>query len=403
MKTRLLIPAVFVLTAVAVLAYPLTRAGTNPVIAPVAPAVVAPTLAAANGKPRIDVVFVLDTTGSMGGLIQGAKENIWSIASSMAQAKPTPELRIGLVAYRDRGDEYVTRTVDLSSDLDSMFATLMDFKADGGGDGPESVNQALHDAVHRISWSQDKDAYKVIFLVGDAPAHTDYANDVQYPETIAAATALGVVVNTIQVGSDAGTNAEWQRIAALNQGEFFKVDQSGGALAVSTPFDDKLAELSRELDETRMFYGDADKRQELDAKVAATDKLHAMSTTGSRVKRAMFNASAAGKDNLLGENELVDAIASGRIELADVPETELPAPMRSLSKEEQVSMVKEKAEKRDQLNEQIAAMGRQRNDYLASELKTREGADDSLDDHIYGVVKAQAGKKGMNYDAPAAH
>lgn len=403
MNTRLLIPAVFVLTAVAVFAYPLTRAGSKPVQATVGPTVVAPAIAVANGKPRIDAVFVLDTTGSMGGLIQGAKENIWSIASSMAQAKPTPELRIGLVAYRDRGDAYVTRVVDLSSDLDSMFATLMDFKADGGGDAPESVNQALHDAVHRISWSQDKDAYKVIFLVGDAPAHTDYANDVQYPETIAAATALGVVVNTIQVGNDAGTNAEWQRIAALNQGEFFKVDQSGGALAVATPFDDKLAELSRELDETRIFYGDADKRQELDAKVAATDKLHAMSTTGSRVKRAMFNASAAGKDNLLGDNELVDAIASGRIELADVPEAELPAPMRSLSKEEQASMVKEKAEKRDRLNEEIAAMGKQRNDYLASELKSREGADESLDDQIYGVVKAQAGKKGLSYDAPAAH
>ncbi|MGB0132821.1 vWA domain-containing protein, partial [Dokdonella sp.] len=377
MKTKLLVPAVFALTAITVLAYPLTRAGARHAIAPVAPTVAAPAIAIANDKPKIDVVFVLDTTGSMGGLIQGAKENIWSIASSMAQAKPTPELRIGLVAYRDRGDEYVTRTVDLSSDLDSMFATLMDFKADGGGDTPESVNQALHDAVHRISWTQDEDAYKVIFLVGDAPAHTDYADDVQYPETIAAATARGVVVNTIQVGNNAGTNAEWQRIAALNQGEFFKVDQSGGALAVTTPYDKKLAELSRELDETRIFYGDADKRQELDAKVAATDKLHALSTTGSRVKRAMFNASAAGKDNLLGENELVDAVASGRIELADVPEAELPAPMRSLSTEEQVVLVKEKAAKRERLNEQIAAMGKQRNDYLASELKTRKGKADS--------------------------
>ncbi|MEZ5460700.1 VWA domain-containing protein [Dokdonella sp.] len=224
MKTRLLIPAVFVLTAVAVLAYPLTRAGTRHVVAPVAQPVPAPAATAANGKPRIDAVFVLDTTGSMGGLIQGAKENIWSIASSMAQAKPTPELRIGLVAYRDRGDAYVTRVVDLSSDLDSMFATLMDFQADGGGDTPESVNEALHDAVHKISWSQDKDAYKVIFLVGDAPAHTDYADDVQYPETIAAAMARGVVVNTIQVGNNAGTHEEWQRIASLNQGEYFKVD-----------------------------------------------------------------------------------------------------------------------------------------------------------------------------------
>ncbi|MEZ5460699.1 hypothetical protein [Dokdonella sp.] len=117
----------------------------------------------------------------------------------------------------------------------------------------------------------------------------------------------------------------------------------------------------------------------------------------------MFNASAAGKDNLLGDSELVDAVASGRIELADVPEAELPAPMRSLSKEEQVALVKQKAEKRELLNEKIAAIGKQRNDYLSSELKARGDKIDSLDDQIYGVVKAQAGKKGLDYDKPAAH
>ena len=108
-----------------------------------------------NQRPLVEVVFVLDTTGSMSGLIQAAKEKIWSIATTLAPAQPAPEIRMGLVAYRDRGDDYVTRVVDLSDDLDSMYATLMDFRAAGGGDGPESVNQALHDAVHRISWSQD--------------------------------------------------------------------------------------------------------------------------------------------------------------------------------------------------------------------------------------------------------
>ena len=47
-------------------------------------------------KPRIEVCFVLDTTGSMGGLIEGAKQKIWSIANEMISAKPTPELKLGL-------------------------------------------------------------------------------------------------------------------------------------------------------------------------------------------------------------------------------------------------------------------------------------------------------------------
>ena len=78
-----------------------------------------------------------------------AEEKIWSIATTMASAQQTPEIRIGLVAYRDRGDAYVTRVTDLSTDLDSMYAELMRLTAQGGGDGPESVNRALADAVAR--------------------------------------------------------------------------------------------------------------------------------------------------------------------------------------------------------------------------------------------------------------
>ena len=104
---------------------------------------------------RIEVVFILDTTSSMSGLIQAAKEKIWSIATTMASAQENPDIKMGLVAFRDRGDAYITRVFDLSEDLDSMYANLMDFRAQGGGDGPESVNQALYDAIHQVSWSQD--------------------------------------------------------------------------------------------------------------------------------------------------------------------------------------------------------------------------------------------------------
>ena len=125
------------------------------------------------------------------------------------------EIRMGLVAYRDRGDDYVTKVLDLSNDLDSMYARLMDFQADGGGDGPESVNQALHDAVHTLSWSQDPGTYKVVFLVGDAPPHMDYQDDVKYPVTLGAASEKGIVVNAIQCGRVSGTTPAWQRIAKL--------------------------------------------------------------------------------------------------------------------------------------------------------------------------------------------
>src|SRR5437763_15819601 len=92
-------------------------------------------------KPRIEVCFVIDTTASMGGLIDGAKQKIWSIANEMISAKPTPELKLGLVAYRDRGDEYVVRSFNLTDDIDAIYGHLREFKAEGGGDTPESVNE----------------------------------------------------------------------------------------------------------------------------------------------------------------------------------------------------------------------------------------------------------------------
>ena len=104
-------------------------------------------------RPRIEVAFVLDTTGSMSGLIEGAKQKIWSIANQMASGQPAPEIRIGLIGYRDRGDAYVTRVFELTDDLDEIYGQLQQFRAEGGGDTPESVNQALHEAVSDLSWT----------------------------------------------------------------------------------------------------------------------------------------------------------------------------------------------------------------------------------------------------------
>src|SRR5207237_6484966 len=134
-------------------------------------------------RPEVEVVFCLDTTGSMGGLISAAKQKIWAISNQIAAGQPTPRVKIGLVAFRDRGDAYVTKVFDLTDDLDAIHGHLMGFQAQGGGDFPESVNQALHESVTKISWSTDKRTLRMIFLVGDAPPHMDYADDVKYPDT----------------------------------------------------------------------------------------------------------------------------------------------------------------------------------------------------------------------------
>ena len=81
-------------------------------------------LSSAVAKPAVEVAFVLDTTGSMGGLLEGAKRKIWSIATAIVDSNPDADVRMGLVAYRDIGDDYVTKKVDLTRDIQDLYAGL---------------------------------------------------------------------------------------------------------------------------------------------------------------------------------------------------------------------------------------------------------------------------------------
>jgi Mg-chelatase subunit ChlD len=403
MKSRIIAMALFMATAASVAFYPAYQsAGTliKQVLDPVT--IDLPVIDPQTGeRPRVEVVFVLDTTGSMGGLIQAAKEKIWSIATTMASAQPAPDIRMGLVAYRDRGDAYVTRVVDLSDDLDSVYATLMDFQANGGGDGPESVNQALHDAVHKISWSQGTQAYRVVFLVGDAPPHMDYQDDIKYPETLTAATVRGIAVNTIQCGHNGSAKQEWERIADLGHGRYFQVEQAGSAVAIATPFDGDLARLSARLDDTRLYYGTEEEKEKQRLKLNAADKLHAESSVESRARRATFNVSTSGASNFLGDGELVDDVSSGRVDLSGIDREKLPAAMQAMAPAEQEALITETAARRNALRHQVQELAAQRSAYLEKKVEELGGARDSLDDKIYSAVREQAGKLGLRYETDA--
>ena len=118
-------------------------------------AFITPALAHSGGDtPRVEVAFVLDTTGSMGDLIDGAKRKIWSIATTIVETNSDADVAMALVAYRDRSDEYVVKTEQLSEDIQGLYGHPVRLQADGGDDTPESVNQALDEAVNGFSISQ---------------------------------------------------------------------------------------------------------------------------------------------------------------------------------------------------------------------------------------------------------
>jgi len=295
----------------------------------------------------------------------------------------------------------VTKVVDLSTDLDGVYAKLMDFSAAGGGDGPESVNQGLYDAVHAVSWSQNPKAYKAVFLVGDAPPHMDYPDDVKYADTLKTAQQRGIVVNTIQCGDETATSGEWRQIAQLGQGQYVQVGQAGGAVAVATPYDKKLAELSAKMDATRLYYGDAREKAKTQAKQDAAAKLNALSSVESRARRATFNASDSGAANRLGDKELVEEVSQGRVDLSKIDRDQLPAPMQAMPPAARQALVEEKAQERAELKQQIDELASQRAAHIKAEMDQRGGAKDSLDQKLFGAVREQAGKKGLRYESSA--
>ncbi|WP_205507652.1 vWA domain-containing protein [Myxococcus vastator] len=350
----------------------------------------------AAARPEIEVVFVLDTTGSMSGLLEGAKRKIYSIASRIAQGRPTPHLKVGLVAYRDVGDDYVTKRFDLSDDLDTVFANLRKFEAGGGGDTPEHVGRGLGEAVSKLSWSQNREVMKAIFLVGDAPP-AQRNDDWDFKHWAKKAREKHIVVNTVRCGGDAGTEVSWRFVAKLTDGTFDSIDQGGGMVAVATPYDAELAKVNAELSTKTLYTGRREVQAENMARAAsmgalapeaAAERISYMKKTRGR-GAAGAPASSAPKA-VGGAVDLVEAPSA----LASVKADELPAELKGMSKEAQVAKVKALSEEKKSLEKKAEALAAEREAWLTKNAPEKE---DAFDANVMKGVKAQAARHGIAY------
>ena len=344
-------------------------------------------------KPRIEVCFVLDTTGSMGGLIEGAKQKIWSIANEMINAQPTPELKLGLIGYRDRGDEYVVKSFSLTDDIDAIYGHLREFQAGGGGDAPESVNEALAEAIHKMPWSSDSKVLKIIFLVGDAPPHMDYPNGPKYPDLCREAAKKDLIINTIQCGEMAETKPIWQEIAKLSEGSYVGISQSGNVAVISTPMDKELSRLNERIGVTLIPYGDSKLQAEVHAKYAAA----ASAPVAAMADRLSYN-SKTGK-GVQGRGELVDALNDKTVKLEEIDQKQLPAELQKLDRNELQKRIAKARDERADLQKQIVEVSKKREAYIQSENKrlAAEGKGDAFDQKVTETLHAQAAKKGISY------
>ncbi len=143
-------------------------------------------------RAQLDLV---DATGSMGDEIDKLKASMHTIAAEVARLPARPDLCFGLVAYRDYGDEFLIRSHDFTNDLGSFQNALNRLQANGGGDYPEALNEALHDTVHNLSWRGDGTT-RMVFLIADAPPHLDYSGP-QYDTSMTAALGKGIKIFSV--------------------------------------------------------------------------------------------------------------------------------------------------------------------------------------------------------------
>jgi len=177
---------------------------------------------------QLDVLFLLDATGSMGDEIDALKGTILEISAQIDALPERPDVHYGLVTYRDRDDVYITRVYDFTPDVTTFQRTLEGVTASGGGDYPESLNEALHDALYSVTWRESK-TVRLIFLVADAPPHLDYPQDYDYAEEMVVAAGRGIKIFPIaSSGLEDQGEYIYRQIAQFTGGKFLFLTYTAG-------------------------------------------------------------------------------------------------------------------------------------------------------------------------------
>lgn len=345
-------------------------------------------------RPRMEVVFVLDTTGSMSGMIAGAKQKIWAIANKLKSARPTPEIRFGLVGYRDRRDAYVTRVFGLTGNLDEVYTNLYAFEAQGGGDEPESVNEALHRAVRDLQWSTDPEVLRVVFLVGDARPHMDYQDDVKYPETCRLANERGIRINTLQCGRLSGTEQAWREIASLTNGTYGAILQDGGSIKIETPYDQEIIRLNLQLDTTIVLYGSKAEQ----ANAAKNKSVLASLSSEAMADRSSYLGKGEAGAVMSGRGDLVVEVMNGRESVDKLDEQKLAPELRAMAPAARQELIAQKVEERRRLQTELAELVAKRDAAVADQLKSLAGKDGVLELDAFRTLEAQAKEKGYRFE-----
>ncbi len=339
-------------------------------------------------KPRIDVVFCIDCSGSMGPVIETAKQKVWAIVNEIAKAQPAPVLRIGLLGYGNADRAF--RQFPLEEDLDEVFKNLMTFKDEGWGS--EWVGHAIQKATNEMKWVSGPQMLKVIYVVGNETARQGPAA-VDYSVTAPAAIKSGIMVNAIYCGSQGGSET-WREFAGMADGIYLEGAASGGAITVQSPFDKQLDELSRRVNLTYVPFGpegEARRLNQLEQDVNAARVGGGASVADRALAKSAAQYNARHWD-------LVDAVMEKDFDWTKLKDADLPEALRKMSPADRKAYVQKKAAERESVQKEIRAVAEKRDTFVKEEQK-RQGlrGDQAFDEAVRRSVVQQAEKKGFRF------
>jgi hypothetical protein len=347
-------------------------------------------------KPLVQIAVLLDTSGSMEGLIEQAKGQLWKIVNEFLKAKQdgqTPEVQVALYEYGKSSlspqSGWIRQIVPLSTDLDKISEELFVLKTNGG---EEYCGWVIKDAVANLAWSSDPKAYRTILIAGNEPFTQGAVN---YADSCKAAIAKGIIVNTIHCGSlDEGIRTKWQDGATLADGKYMVIDHNRAVVQIEAPQDKEIAKLSADLNKTYIAFG-SNGRVAYERQAAQDMNVATLApASGAVVQRALVKSSG----NYVNSSwDLVDAAKSKDFKLADVKQEELPAEMRKMSEKERTEFVEKKAKERAALQSKIKTLNTEREKYVAALMK-QQSATNTLDAVVIAAVREQAGKRQFNFE-----
>jgi len=347
-------------------------------------------------KPLVQIAVLLDTSGSMDGLIEQAKSQLWKIVNEFLKAKQDgqiPEVQVALYEYGKSSlsakSGWIRQIQPLSTDLDKISEDLFALKTNGG---EEYCGWVIKEAVADLAWSSDPKVYRAILIAGNEPFTQGPVN---YAESCKAAIARGIIVNTIHCGDEAtGISSKWRDGATLADGKYMVIDQNRAVVHIEAPQDKEIATLGDELNKTYIPYGSSGKAAAQRQYAQDANALSLAPASGAVVQRALTKSSANYVNNGW---DLVDAAKDKDFKLEAVKTDALPQEMQKLSDSERKEYVERKSKARTELQEKIQKLNAEREKYITAQQK-ENAATNSLDAVVISAVRDQAQKRQFKFD-----